>query len=216
MTSMVKNAALIVLEGIDGSGKSTLGRTLAERLHAEGRSASWHPNRNLQPVRDTLDEIAWEQGYAHRFEMLGRDRAQFLAAVLKFRDLLELEPELARENHVVVLDRYYYTHLALAEASHTGNGPRLRRLYRSLPVPDATLLLDVTPRVALERVQARGTDSNSLPFLTRFAEAYRGLPETRAGFVVLDADQRPEEVLDQAWKALAAGPLSSGAQGRQP
>ncbi|GGS49307.1 hypothetical protein F2B00_09690 [Streptomyces parvus] len=197
-------AALVVVEGIDGSGKTTLGRGLVEAARALGRSADWYPNKNLSPVRDTLDAIARERGHENRSAMLGRDEAQFLAAVLKWRDMVDLTQDLARPGHLMVIDRYYYTHLALAVVSGTANAARLRRLYGQLPSPDVTFLLDLAPDLALERVRARNTDTNSLSFLTRFHKAYRGLEEYRSGvFTVLDADRAPAEVLDDALSHLA-------------
>ncbi|MEV7190838.1 hypothetical protein AB0N81_03385 [Streptomyces sp. NPDC093510] len=196
-------AALVVVEGIDGSGKSTLGRRIVDEVRATGRSADWYPNKNLAPVRDTLDAIAREEGHADRFAMLGRDEAQFLASILKWRDMLDLTDDLARPGHVVVLDRYYYTHLALAAVSGTANLPRLRRLYELLPVPDAVLLLDLPPALALERVTARNTDTNSLSFLSRFRDAYRGLEEyEEGGFTTLDATGTADEVFTEAWSRL--------------
>ncbi|WP_069742987.1 hypothetical protein [Streptomyces sp. EN23] len=197
-------AALVVVEGIDGSGKSTLGRSLVEAARVAGHSADWYPNKNLSPVRDTLDAIARERGHTDRAAMLGRDEAQFLAAVLKWRDMIDLADDLARPGHLMVIDRYYYTHLALAAVSGTANAARLRRLYGRLPAPDVTFLLDLAPELALERVRARNTDTNSLRFLARFHEAYRGLEEYRTGvFTVLDASRTPAEVLDDALTHLA-------------
>ncbi|MER6104104.1 hypothetical protein ABT115_17675 [Streptomyces sp. NPDC001832] len=135
--------------------KSTLGLRLRDAVRATGRSAEWFPNKNLAPVRDTLDAIAHERGHADRFAMIGRDEAQFLASVLKWRDMLDVADVLDRPGHVVILDRYYYTHLALAAVSGTANLPRLRRLYAMLPERDLVLLLDLPPATVLERVVER-------------------------------------------------------------
>jgi dTMP kinase len=204
-----KRAVVVVVEGIDGSGKSTLGARLAEAVRATGRSAQWYPNKNLAPVRDTLDAIAREWGHADRFELLGRDEAQFLASVLKWRDMADLAEDMARPDHVMVLDRYYYTHLALAAVSRTRNAERLRRLYRSLPEPDVVFLLELPPELALQRVLARNADVNSLGFLERFAAAYRGLPEYEASlFTTLDATAAADEVFASALDHLLRGPLA--------
>ena len=60
---------------------------------------------------------------------------------------------------------------------------RLARLaYRVFPPPDVTFLLSVTPDEAYRRVEARGTDHESVDFLAAAVAAYRALPEF-AGFV---------------------------------
>jgi dTMP kinase len=193
-----KQATLIVIEGIDGSGKTSLGRALADRLHADGHEARWYPNKNLAPVRSALDAIARRRGFADRFEMLGRDQAQFLAATLKLRDMLDLAPDLAEKGLVMVMDRYYYSHLALALVMRTANEPRLRRLYQVLPEPDLLLLVEVSPAVALQRVTARGTDSNTLQFLQDFADAYQNLAERDPHFTVISGEREPDVVVADA------------------
>jgi dTMP kinase len=190
-----KRATLIVIEGIDGSGKTTLGRSLVERLQADGHNVRWYPNKNLAPVRSALDGIARGRGFADRFEMLGRDQAQFLAAALKLRDMLDLAPDLADEGLVMVMDRYYYSHLALALVMRTANEARLRRLYQVLPTPDLLLLVNVSPPIALQRVTARGTDSNTLQFLRDFADAYENLAERDPHFTVVSGEREPDAVL---------------------
>lgn len=205
-----RRATLIVVEGIDGSGKTTLGRGLHERLVGAGHDARWYPNRNLAPVRTALDDVARERGFTDRFAMLGRDEAQFLAAVLKWDDLVQVTADLATPGLVLVLDRYVATHLALARVAQTANGPRLRRLFATLPEPDLTILLDLPATLALERVNARGTDTNTLAFLERFAQAYRQLAAESSSFVTVAADRPADEVLAEA-VALAVAHLGEPA-----
>jgi dTMP kinase len=202
--ALQRRATVVVVEGIDGSGKTTLGRRIAETFSALGRPTTWYPNRNLAPVRAVLDAAAVERGFPDRRAMLGRDQTQLLAALLKFRDMLDLAEEMGRPDTVMVIDRYCYTHLALAAEEGTTNGPRLRRLYAELPRPGTVLFLDVTPEVALERVIRRNIDRDSIEYLRRFSAAYRALPEMGSVFTVIDADQDEETVFRQAWAAVEA------------
>lgn len=202
---IAKRATLIAFEGIDGSGKTTAASLLAERLAAHGVGTTLHLNRSLRPVRDALDSLAREDGYRDRFDMFGPSNAQFMAALLKWRELLDLEPELEKENHVVLVDRYFYTHLALAVAHRTTNDALLRRLFSAFPTPDVVLFIDVDPKVAVERVFKRGRDTNSLDFLVRLRDGYMSLPEMRQ-FHVLNGDADQTTVVDEAWRVVA--PLS--------
>lgn len=197
-----KRATLIAFEGIDGSGKTTTATLLAERLTAHGVGTSLHLNRSLGPVRDALDTIAHEDGYRDRFDRFGAGNAQFIGAMLKWRELLDLEPLLDQDNHVVVLDRYFYTHLALAVAHKTTNGVVLRRLFSVFPAPDIVLFIDVDPKVAVERVFKRGQDTNSLNYLVRLRDGFVSLPEMRQ-FQVLTGDAGPAAVLDDAWRVIS-------------
>lgn len=196
-----KRATLIVFEGIDGSGKTTTATLLAERLTAHGVRTTLHLNRSLGPVRDALDTLAREDGYHDRFDKFGASNAQFMGALLKWRELLDVGPLLDQENHVVVLDRYFYTFLALAVAHETTNGAILRRLFSVFPAPDIGLFVDVDPKVAVERVFKRGRDTNSLRYLARLRDGFMSLPEMQQ-FEVLSGDADPATVLDDAWRMI--------------
>ncbi|HVK20223.1 MAG TPA: hypothetical protein VM677_02570 [Actinokineospora sp.] len=196
-----KRATLIAFEGIDGSGKTTAANLLAERLAAHEVGVSVHRNRSLRPVREALDALAREEGHHDRFDMFGAGSAQFMGALLKWRELLDLAPALDRPDHVVLVDRYVYTHLALAVAHATTNDTRLRKLFSVFPAPDIVLFLDVEPLVAAERVRERGRDTNSLDFLTRLRDGYLSLPEIRE-FHVVAGDADPATVLDVAWRLV--------------
>jgi dTMP kinase len=198
---LAKRATLIVFEGIDGSGKTTAANRLAERLAAHGVETSLHLNRSLGPVREALDALAHEDGYSDRFDMFGASNAQFMGALLKWRELLDLAPALDREDHVVVLDRYFYTHLALALAHETTNGTLLRRLFNVFPTPDIVLFIDVDPKVAAERVFKRGRDTNSPDYLKRLHEGYMSLPEMQQ-FQVVTGNEDSATVLDEVWRTV--------------
>ena len=80
---------------------------------------------------------------------------------------------------------------------------------RSLPPPpDVTFLLAVDPAEAYRRIEARGTDHESLEFLIAAAQAYRDLPEAKQ-FVVINANSGPDEVT-RAVLAVLTGPTCHG------
>ncbi|MBK3571231.1 MULTISPECIES: dTMP kinase [unclassified Streptomyces] len=209
--SIEKRATLIAVEGTDGVGKTTAALRLVEELRARGHSVTWFPNRTFRPVRQALERLAQEEGLAHRFELFGPDFGQLLPSVMKWRELLELEPELGRPGHFVVTDRYKHAWFALANTFGTGNEPLLRRLYAALPEPDVVLYLDVDPRVAAERVERRGVDRNTVEHLSRFRSAFHALPEFPS-FRVVDAGQAADAVFQDLWDDVAA--LVPG--GREP
>jgi len=119
---------------------------------------------------------------------------------------------LDQENHVVIVDRYLYTHLALAAAHGTTNDALLRRLFKVFPTPDIVFFVDVDPEVAVERVFKRGRDTNSVEFLTRLRDGYLSLPEMQH-FQVLSGEADRAAVVDDAWRAVTSKALLPAACG---
>ncbi|MEU8001116.1 thymidylate kinase [Catellatospora sp. NPDC049111] len=197
----MKNATLVSVEGIDGSGKTTAAGELTGALTARGHSVTWHANRPFAPVRRALDALAREEGFGDRIEMFGADFAQLVSTVCKWRDLLPLHAELARTDHCVIIDRYVHAQYAIARAFGTANEPLVRRLYASFPEPDVVVYLDVDAATATERVRRRPDDTHTRAFLESFGAAFRSLPEF-AGFTVVDATQPLDVVRAQVWAAV--------------
>ena len=134
---------LLVLEGIDGSGRSTHIALLEEHLRHHGIGA----------IRTSLatGSIAGEPIRAlKREEHPDPVRASLLyAADLAERSERIVTPAL-RAGLVVLADRWAYTPIARAEARGANPG-WLEEIFSFLPSPDVTIFLDVDPETVLER-----------------------------------------------------------------
>ncbi|SDZ31935.1 thymidylate kinase [Jannaschia faecimaris] len=171
----------ISLEGIDGSGKSTQARLLAENLRARGHAVvlTREPggSEGAEAIRRLLVEGDPDR-WSPETELLLFNAAR--------RDHLErlIEPALARGDWVVS-DRF-------ADSTRVYQGATrgdLRALVDSLHrlvigrEPDLTLVIDMDPEVALKRGLARSSGED------RFEDF--GLPfqqKLRAGFLALAQD----------------------------
>jgi dTMP kinase len=186
---------LVALEGIDGAGKSTLQRAVAQRLRRRG----WRVARWREPTRVGLGRTAQQLGPT---DPIG-------AAIHFTLDRLLSRPRLERllqRNDVVLSDRSFYSTLAYqGSALPPSEFLRLERLQREVArVPDRVLWLDLAPAEALRRVGGRGRGRAPLErraTLRRVDRAYRRLSAGR-GWVRLDARQHPREVADDAVRAL--------------
>lgn len=187
---MSRRGRLIAIEGIDGSGKSTQARLLAESLgavltHEPGATALGHELRALL--------LEWSGATTARAEALlvAADRAQHVAEVVS--------PALGAGRWVVT-DRFSASTLAY---QGYGRGLDLEEL-RSLVswaagglTPDLTVLVDVAPELARER---RGENADRLESLdAEFHERVRGgyLDMARShpvGWVVVDGTPAASEV----------------------
>jgi dTMP kinase len=183
---------IIALVGIDGSGKTTQAHRLADDLAREGLPAVYRRNAG---GRHWFGKLANRLGRADADALLGRRAMLFVESVLRWLAILRALLLRTFAGRIAVMDRYAFCQYASLRAR--GAAPaaerRARFAYRPFPRPDVTFLLSVDPRVAQQRVDARGYDHETLDHLTASIAAYRSLPEY-ADFVVIDANGTPDEV----------------------
>lgn len=194
----------VVLEGPDGAGKSTLARALLDRMRQQG----------LEPlaVREPGGTTAAE---ALRTELLDASRdwsaeAELLYMVTARADLVTkvIRPAL-RDGRVVVSDRFDLSTLAYQGAGRGLSLDAVQWVNRAATgglVPDITLVIDIDPELGRERRESAGKanrlDVESDAFHRRVSAAY--LAAAGPGVHHLRGDASPEEVVDAAWKVLAA------------
>ncbi|MDY6985500.1 MAG: dTMP kinase [Candidatus Thermoplasmatota archaeon] len=145
----VEQGKLIVVEGLDGAGRSTQISLLRDWLEANG-----HATRIVGLSRSNLvsDEIkVAKEGH----KMTKRTFALFYAT--DFMDQLEniILPGL-RAGAIVLADRYIYTPIARGIVRGLDR-KWLESIYSIAVAPDLTFYLDVTPQILIERnLEQRG------------------------------------------------------------
>lgn len=181
---------LIVLEGIDGCGKSTVAQQMAAVLNVK-----WieFPDRTTVTGR-VIDDVL-----QHRLAVGGSEVLQALFAVNRYEKLPELARALCSSN--LVCSRYTPSGLVYGEVS--GLERRwLEQIHAGLPEPDLSLLLDVPPDVGLSRKGGKALELyEKLATQERVRQLYLDLWERRrkAGngrYIVVDATQPQAEVLE--------------------
>jgi dTMP kinase len=134
---------LIVIEGADGSGRSTQIARLVDWLEATGHATSQVGLKRSNLIRDELDEAKHKNTLSHTTISL------FYAT--DFADQLDnvILPGL-RAGYIVLADRYIYTLMA-RDIVRGIDRPWLRNLYGMALVPDAVFHLQVSPENLIER-----------------------------------------------------------------
>lgn len=202
---MTTRGFFVVLEGPDGSGKSTLVGPLAERMRAEGID----PVVVREPGGTRAAEIA-------RLALLDPEHplgplAELFLYLAARADLVQtvIKPALAA-GRVVLSDRFAMTTEAYQMAGR-GLDPDLVRAGNHAATqglrPDLTLIIDLDPEIGLARQVAAGKRQDRLEqegseFHRRVVEYYRAV---RGGGVRhLDGRLQPDRLLQAAWTEVSA------------
>ena len=194
----------ITLEGIEGSGKSTSLDTISKSLET----------RNIEFI------VTKEPGGGP----LGKDLRKIL---LDKKTSISSEVELLlmmadRKNHIdnivepslekgvwVISDRYLDSSYAYQGGGRQIDVSKIDLLTEllKLPIPDLTLLFDLSPEIALQRAKNRSEldrfESEPIDFHQRIREAYLTLANDNIErYVVIDATKDIQNVKDQVQKQL--------------
>lgn len=144
---------LIVVEGIDGTGKSTQVRLLAEALRADGHHVvtSREPTDGPHGTRLRQSATTGRLSPQEELELFLKDRREHVDSLIR--------PTLDAGG-IVILDRYYFS--TMAYQGGRGFDPQeIRRANEEFaPQPDLLLHLDLPVDDALARVGARDGSAN--------------------------------------------------------
>lgn len=191
----------VVLEGGEGSGKSTQAVMLADRLRTAGRSARVTREPGGTPrgarVRELLLHDHGTLDARAELLLMLADRALHVAEVVR--------PGLAA-GEVVVSDRHTPSSLAyqgVGRGLGVEDVERMSAWATGEVVPDLVVVLDLDDAVADSRLAgARDRMEEAGPeFHRRVRAAYRELAPAR-GWLVVDGSGSVEEVAARVWAAV--------------
>lgn len=203
---------LIVIEGADGSGRSTQISMLVDWLECSG-----HATVQVGLKRSTL--VSEELNQAQKGNILSHTTLSLFYAT-DFADQLEnvIVPAL-KAGFVVLADRYIYTLMA-RDMVRGMDEAWLRNLYGIAVVPDAVFYLNVSPEKLVQRNFAKkhcldywesGMDlglsrdmfDSFLIYQKMLQDAFKRLQEIY-GFTVIDGDRGIEEINLELRKKIEA------------
>ena len=163
--------AFIVLEGGDGSGKTTQARVLCSALRREGYKI--HPT--AEPSRSIVGRLI------RRRILHGKKTRPEVEALLFAADrFLHLESEILPAlavGRIVVCDRYIYASFAYQGAQGV-DSQWLQEINRFAIKPDLALYLDVPAETGMDRIRRKKSLLEKLELQERVREQYLKLAET--------------------------------------
>lgn len=183
----------IVLEGIDGAGKSTQIKMLKEWLESNGLR-----------VETIVEPTDLEVGKLIR-KLLTRsdatsDTMQKTLGLLFAADrliLMDKIEQLEKDNIVVISDRSFYSSLSYQDPQDW-----IKEINKFAKIPDLVLLLDLDVKKSVERCD--GTDEfENEEFLIGVKQNYLDLAESNDNFKIIDANNGPNKVSSDIKKAVA-------------
>ena len=162
---------------MDGSGKSTVGHMIEERMLSEGRSVWFveHPDDSCRPGR-----------LAHKYLLREGKLAMIMSTmfyILNVMHSLRYRKRHGKEYDDIVFVRY---NMAVAYLPK----PLIRSGYKFIsfifPDPDVSIFVDIDPRSAMDRILARGGDLEMFESEEKLAATREKMLILSGGWAVID------------------------------
>lgn len=188
---------LIVIEGIDGSGKSTQAKILFDRLSKMSCKVALlaEPTNSIYGIKIREKLASGEYTAEELYELFVKDRELNAANIRR----------LLSRGYIVILDRYYISTIAYQGAQGIPI-ERILRDHKNFPQPDIVIILDIDPGKALNRLKKKKDTFETQRFLEKVRAIYLEVPRILAHLnsliKVVDADRNPIEVSEEIWEIV--------------
>ncbi|MCD6428957.1 MAG: dTMP kinase [Desulfurococcales archaeon] len=186
---------LIAIEGLDGSGKTTIAKHLVNLLSASGYKAIYTYEPYSDKFIEILNSIGRKMGALFEALVMAADRYYHLKEVI--------EPAVSA-GVIVVTDRYYYSSLAY-QGAKGADIAWIRELNKFAITPSVAIYLDIDPEVGLKRKAGKPSRveylQENLTILEKARQIYMNMVES-GELLYVDASSSIDDVLNKCARLL--------------
>ena len=196
----------IVVEGLDGTGKTTQIKILADYIRAKGRETEITAEPTAHPTGKLIRRILSGEVKTTPWSLA----ALFLSDRIVHNTAPDGIEKMLSEGKTVISDRYYYS--TFAYQGHETDLDWAMDMHFSCPEvrkPDLVLFLTMSPEKCVERIRANRPDEaieiyENVESLTKISRQFDTVFEKlkdRENIVYIDADGTIEEVSQRLFNA---------------
>ena len=195
---MIKKYRYIAIEGIDGSGKTTIANLLYNELSKRYNKIILMKEPYDNDLSKKIKEIILKE---HEKNL---DYGYLLALLFTAdRSIKNIDlKKYLNNDYIVISDRSIYSTFSYQILYEGINIEWLKCVSKYIIRPDITFILDVDPKIAIERINLRGkniTSYENIEFLRKVRENFLKLKEIFPDddIIYIDGEEKPEEILDK-------------------
>ncbi|HZD22771.1 MAG TPA: dTMP kinase [Acidimicrobiia bacterium] len=195
LVTVLEVSKYVVVEGVDGSGKTTIATALVAALDRRGTPAILVREPGGTPVGEVVRTLLLDS------ENLDDWAEVFLFAAQRAELAREVIQPALDAGTWVVSDRSYYSSIAYQGRARELGEDRVRMINETGldgVLPDHVFVLDVDPSVALDRQDTPDRiGKEGIGFQTAVQDAYLDLAKNEEKVVMLDGDLTVEEMVSR-------------------
>ena len=201
-------ALFVTIEGPEGSGKTTIGRKIVEKLMNDGYEVIYTREPGGIEIAEQIRKVILD---VNNTNMDPRTEALLYAASRRQHLIEKIVPAI-EANKIIICDRFIDSSLAYqghARKLGIDNVYEINKFAIDTLMPDLTLLFDIAPELGLERINANKLrevnrlDLEQLEFHTLVREGFLIIKDREPNRVKrVDASKSIDEVFNDAYALI--------------
>ena len=198
----------VTIEGVEGCGKTTIGKLIVERLINDGYEVIYTREPGGIEIAEQIRQVILD---VNNTNMDPRTEALLYAASRRQHLIEKIVPAI-KNNKIIICDRFVDSSLAYqghARGLGIDNVYEINKFAIDTLMPDLTLLFDLDPKLGLERISANKLrevnrlDLEQLDFHTLVREGFLIINDREPNRVKkVDASKTVEEVFNDAYALI--------------